>query len=108
MGPAPIGWPNTVPWEGFSGTTRSKLNKDEITEIILSMLQTVGIDPNKHVINTGAGDAALVEDEQVENPVQANPIQADIGNIEEDNDLNSGDDGDANDNQMGMKRKFGS
>ena len=62
----------------------------------------------KNVINTGAGDAALVEDEQVENPVQANPIQADIGNIEEDNDLNSGDDGDANDNQMGMKRNFGS
>ena len=89
--------PNTVPWEGFSGTTRSNLNKDEITGIILSMLQTVGIDPNKHVTNAGAGDAALVEDEQLENPVQANPIQADIGNIEEDNDLNSGDDGDAND-----------
>ena len=28
----------------------------------------------KNVINTGAGDAALVEDEQVEDPVQVNPV----------------------------------
>ena len=106
VGPAPIGWPNTVPWEGFSGTTRSKLSKDEITGIILSMLQTVGFDPNQHVINAGAADVALVENEQVEDPVEANPVQADIGNIEE--VTNSEDDEDINDNQIGIKRKFGS
>ena len=59
------------------------------------MLQTAGIDPNKHVINAGVVDAALVEDEQLENPVQANPIEADVGNIEEDTDPNSGDNVDA-------------
>ena len=50
VGPAPIGWPEDIPWEEFSGTTRSKLTVEQITRIITSMLTTVGIDPAQHVI----------------------------------------------------------
>ena len=102
MGPAPIGWPDAISWEGFSGTTRSKLNKEEITGIIISMLTTVGIDPDQHVVNAGA---VLVEDEQ--DPDQADPMGADVGN-EEDTEPDNRDEVDANENMTGIKRRFGS
>ena len=71
------------------------------------MLQTVGIDPDKHIIIAGPEDAVLVENGQVDDPVQVDPIEADVGN-DEDIEPNSRDDVDANENHMGSKRKFGS
>ena len=61
VGPAPIGWPEDIPWEEFSGTTRSKLTVEQITGIITSMLTTVGIDPAQHVI--GADELFVPEEE---------------------------------------------
>ena len=49
VGAAPIGWPATIPSDGFVGTTRSKLSSLQITEIIISMLTAVGIDPATYV-----------------------------------------------------------
>ena len=45
VGAAPIGWPATIPSDGFVGTTRSKLSSLQITEIIISIITAVGMDP---------------------------------------------------------------
>ena len=59
VGAAPVGWPDNISWTGFSGSTRSKLTVHEITEIIVAMLETNGIDPNTHVIGS---DVPIVDD----------------------------------------------
>ena len=50
QGEAPVGWPvDDIPWEGFLGTTRSKLTIQQITHAIVSMLAAVGLDAETHV-----------------------------------------------------------
>ena len=45
VGAAPIWWPATISSDGFVGTTRSKLSSLQITEIIISIITAVGMDP---------------------------------------------------------------
>ena len=49
VGNPPLGWPETISWENFSGTTSSKLKSIQLTSIIVSMLEAAGIDPATHV-----------------------------------------------------------
>ena len=48
-GAAPVGWPANIDWSKFKGSTRSGLKIDEVTTIIISMLQAVGFSSETHV-----------------------------------------------------------
>lgn len=48
LGPSPPGWPEKFPWDSFSGATRSKLTKLEITEVITSLLLAANCDLATH------------------------------------------------------------
>jgi len=65
-GDPPLGWPvEYVPWQGFKGVTQSRLNNEDMTRIILGMLDAAGIDPDRHVQSGHAGDVpypVLIED----------------------------------------------
>ena len=65
-GDPPLGWPvKDVPWQGFRGVTQSKLNNEDMTRIILGMLDAAGIDPDRHIQSGYAGDVpypVLIED----------------------------------------------
>ena len=50
IGEPPVGWPDHISWQDFSGATRSKLTMNEVTEIILSLLRAAHINPDTHVI----------------------------------------------------------
>ena len=60
----PIGWPADIAWEGFSGTTRSRLSFDDITRIICSMLTAAGLNPDTHVVPGDVVNAVLVQGEE--------------------------------------------
>ena len=45
VGDPPLGWPEQIPWEEFAGVSRSKLTNQQITNIIISMLQAANINP---------------------------------------------------------------
>ena len=92
VGPAPIGWPEDIPWEEFSGTTRSKLTVEQITRIIISMLTTVGIDPAQHVITA-------------EVPVK--PVEEANNDNNEENEEYEVVEGDINANQRDVNRPAG-
>ena len=49
VGPAPFGWPAPISWVGFSGATRSHLSIDQITQVIVSMLEAAGYNPATHL-----------------------------------------------------------
>ena len=62
----PVGWPADIAWEGFSGTTRSRLSFDDITRIICSMLTAAGLNPDTHVVPRDVVNAVHVQrDEQI-------------------------------------------
>ena len=61
VGPAPLGWPVDIEWAGFKGATRSKLKVSDVTRIIVSMLQAVGLSPDTHVEHAGDDLDAHVE-----------------------------------------------
>ena len=65
VGVPPLGWPENIPWDSFSGASRSKLGNDKITEIITSMLSAAGMDPATHIIRDEDenGDENRDEDE---------------------------------------------
>ena len=75
--PAPVGWPAAISWTNFRGSTRSKLTVEEVTTIIVSMLEGAGIDPNIHVRN---------EEEEVADEINDVNI-ANIDNTAEDEDF---------------------
>ena len=50
IGEPPMGWPDHISWQDFSGATRSKLTMNEVTEIIISLLRAANINPDTHVI----------------------------------------------------------
>ena len=79
VGPSPLGWPSTIPWAEFKGTTRSKLSSLDISEIIVSMLRAVDVDPATHVVpKTVVEDDALV----IDDPVVAVVVEeTGIGNV---------------------------
>ena len=121
VGPAPVGWPATISWEGFTGTTRSKLTSQQITEIIISMMTAAGIDPDKHVVPVvNVVEVVVVPMENVveavvvpmENIVEAdvvpmeNIVEADQHNTE--GDIEEREENDINDNPRGEKRAIGS
>eukprot|EP00092_Neocalanus_flemingeri_P039743 GFUD01043282.1.p1 GENE.GFUD01043282.1~~GFUD01043282.1.p1 ORF type:complete len:434 (-),score=90.42 GFUD01043282.1:6-1307(-) len=52
MGDPPLGWPTNedIPWENFTGSTRSGFSVSQISNVILSMMTAAGLDPEKHVL----------------------------------------------------------
>ena len=110
VGPAPVGWPATISWEGFTGTTRSKLTSHQITEIIISMMTAAGIDPDKHVVPVvNAVEVVVVPMENVVEAVvvpMENIVEADQHNTE--GDIEEREENDINDNPRGQKRAIGS
>ena len=57
QGAPPLGWPvDVAPWEGYIGaarpnkTTNRSLSNHQMTQIIVSMLQAVQLDPATHII----------------------------------------------------------
>ena len=52
-GDAPPGWPEDVkPWSEYKGATRSGLKKNDLTQIIIKLLEGAGLNPSNHVKNT--------------------------------------------------------
>ena len=49
VGNPPFGWPENISWQEFNGSTRSKLSVNEITQIIISMLEAAQLEPHTHV-----------------------------------------------------------
>ena len=45
QGEPPSGWPEDIDWRGFEGATPLA----EITSIMVSLLEAVGLDPNTHI-----------------------------------------------------------
>ena len=45
QGEPPSGWPEDIDWRGFEGATTLA----EITSIMVSLLEAVGLDPNTHI-----------------------------------------------------------
>ena len=62
-----MGRPEDISWPDFSGSTSSKLTIQQITSIIVSMLQAAGIDPNTHIVPPTEEEA--YKDMMVVNPV---------------------------------------
>jgi len=57
VGSPPAGWPgDVISWPGFKGSTRSRLTFPQITEIIISMLEAAGLDPETHVLPGGVAE----------------------------------------------------
>ena len=71
VGPAPLGWPADIDWANFKGSTNSGLLVNDITRIIISMLEAAGYDPATHVLPPGQGE--IVGGELVEGGVLDNP-----------------------------------
>ena len=66
VGNPPTGWPDHISWTDFSGATRSKLSSNEVTDIIISMLQAANIDPDRHVDDSHLQAKQMIFEEQVE------------------------------------------
>ena len=49
VGNPPLGWPENISWNDFSGATRSKLSSTQISGIIISMIEAAGLDPATHI-----------------------------------------------------------
>ena len=49
VGNSPLGWPENISWNEFSGATRSKLSSTQISAIIISMIEAAGLDPATHI-----------------------------------------------------------
>lgn len=68
VGNPPLGWPeNIIEWRNFSGSTRSKLSVQDVSAIVISMLQAAGINPDTHVKHQ---DVALMQQEQEQEQVE--------------------------------------
>ena len=52
VGEPPYGWPQGISWKKYSGATRSGLTFNEVTEIIVSLLQAADIDPDTHIVTS--------------------------------------------------------
>ena len=50
VGPAPLGWPEDLDWSKYKGSTSSQLRVNDVTRIIISMLEAAGYDPATHVV----------------------------------------------------------
>ena len=76
VGDPPPGWPENISWCNFRGASRSGLSMQNVTDIIVSMLQAVQVDPYEHVKDTDAvqdvpkvppvGQEVIVEDLDVD------------------------------------------
>ena len=83
----PLGWPDHVlPWNAFAGLSRSKLNNQQLTNIIISMLQAANINPDTYIKQDEEVDnEPLVENEpeddgrMVEYPPEAFDVDGIIG-----------------------------
>ena len=49
QGEPPSVWPEDIDWREFEGATQSTLRLAEITRIIVSLLEAVGLDPNMYI-----------------------------------------------------------
>ena len=57
VGSPPAGWPeDIISWPDFKGSTRSKLTFPQVTNIIISMLESAGLDPETHVLPGGVAE----------------------------------------------------
>ena len=74
VGDPPMGWPEDISWPDFSGSTSSKLTIQQITSIIVSMLQAAGIDPNTHIVPPT---------EEEEDMVVVNPVTGEVERLVE-------------------------
>ena len=61
----PIGWPQDIPWDTFTGVGSSGLKNEDMTRIILEMLRAADIDPATHV-QQNQEEEHLEEEEQIE------------------------------------------
>ena len=103
-GAAPVGRPANIDWSKFKGSTRSGLKIDEVTSIIISMLQAGGFSAETHVepanpdsINSDDDAAAeQIIEEFVVDVLQAQDAKED------------GESTKRKDCSGGLKRKFGS
>ena len=75
QGLAPLGWPvDSVPWEGYAGAGRPYTNTNrcltnqQLTQIIIGMLQAAHLDPATHVMHVHAQPVHA-------QPVNAQPVQ---------------------------------
>jgi hypothetical protein len=59
-------WPANVDWSKFMGSTRSGLKIDEVTSIIISMIQACGFSAETHVKpfdpDSNASDDQIIEE----------------------------------------------
>ena len=78
-GAAPLGWPVDISWAEFAGTTRSGLTIQQITRVIVSMLEAVGLDAETHVRQ----EEDMQELEEIEQQ-QAREVMEDGDRIEQD------------------------
>ena len=54
VGAPPLGWPEDISWANYTGSTSSKLTLPQITHIIISMMEAVGLDPESHIVTPAA------------------------------------------------------
>ena len=50
VGAPPLGWPEDISWTNYTGSTSSKLTLPQITHIIISMMEAVGLNPESHIV----------------------------------------------------------
>ena len=80
QGVAPPGWPADVPWAGYTGAGSSGLKNNQLTKIIIGMLQAAGINPVEHVKQDEepeADDHDVELDTGVEQHIIANEVEVD-------------------------------
>ena len=80
QGTPPLGWPvDAVPWEGYAGAARPNTNTNrclsnqQMTQIIISMLQAAQLDPATHVMPV---NAQHVQPQPVHVQHHPQPVQA--------------------------------
>ena len=96
VAPAPVGWPASVSWANYKGSTRSGLKVSEVTEIIVSMLQAAGLSPETHVKPSVELEAPEMTEADAEEFIEEFVVE--VASETKENKKCSG----------GLKRKFGS
>ena len=79
VGNPPTGWPDHISWTDFSGATRSKLSSNEVTDIIISMLEAANIDPDRHVRQAGEEDAVSGESHYAKQMICGDQLEPEMG-----------------------------
>ena len=65
VGDPPLGWPQHISWEDYNGATRSHLNKEEVTDIIVNLLRAAHRNPDAHVVAPELPNEEAEENEEV-------------------------------------------